>query len=240
MNNLKEFLKKSPQLRNFVKYIRRTVFHSKYIYFLSSSPRPLSFLHGFDRGIPLDRYFIEEFLHTHKEDIRGSCLEIRDNAYTIRFGEDKVLRSDVLDVDPSNKHASIIDDIRHLQHINDNTYNTIILTQVLQFIDDVDSAIAECYRVLIPGGILLVTLPSLSRADCTSGVSGDFWRFTQASAHYLFEKKFESSLLEVDYYGNARSSLYVYAGLAIEDTPRKVLLTKDANFPTIITVRATK
>src|SRR5439155_7463170 len=47
---------------------------------------PLSDAWGFDRGTPIDRYYIERFLKRHQADIRGRVLEIRDSTYTQRFG----------------------------------------------------------------------------------------------------------------------------------------------------------
>jgi SAM-dependent methyltransferase len=240
MERLVRILKKEPRIHAFGRWLRRVIFHSKLIYFLSNTTRPLSDQYGFDRGIPIDRFFIEDFLKKNKLDIKGKCLEVLDNNYTTIYGEKRVTESDVLDINLENKKANIIDDLRNLQTISNDTYDTIILTQVLQFIDNVDSVISECYRILKPGGTILATLPSISRADCTSGVPGDFWRFTQASARYLFEKKFKPETIEVDFYGNVRSGIYFYAGLALSDTPRKVLLDKDDNFPTIITISAKK
>ena len=47
---------------------------------------PISTNFGFDRGLPIDRYFIEKFLNGNNQDIRGRVLEIGDNDYTARFG----------------------------------------------------------------------------------------------------------------------------------------------------------
>lgn len=240
MNTIQNLLKSNQYIREFGKYIRRTVFHSKYIYFIASSTKPLSNQYGFDRGTPLDRYFIESFLEANETDIKGRCLEVLNNAYTLKYGGNRVTTCEIIDIEEANVNATIIDDLRNLQTISDNSFDCIILTQVLQFIDDVESAISECYRILAPRGVLLVTLPALSRADCTSGVDGDFWRFTQASAKYLFEKKFSTNSIKIDFFGNARSGIYFYAGLSIADTQKKVLVDKDENFPTIITVRASK
>jgi len=47
---------------------------------------PISRKWGFDRGLPIDRYYIERFLSAHALDICGYVLEIQDNAYTRKFG----------------------------------------------------------------------------------------------------------------------------------------------------------
>src|SRR3990170_7811785 len=40
---------------------------------------PISREFGFDRGLPVDRHYIERFLSAHSSDIRGRVLEIGDN-----------------------------------------------------------------------------------------------------------------------------------------------------------------
>jgi SAM-dependent methyltransferase len=210
-----------------------------WFYFLSDSTRPLSDYYGIDRGIPVDRYFIESFIEKNREHIKGTCLELLDSTYTNKYGR-TVVTAHILDIEASNKHATIIDDLRKLVTVQNDTYDCIILTQVLQFIDDVDAAIGECYRILKPGGILLATVPSISRIDCVAGINGDFWRFTNASAHYLFEKKFKKENLEIQSYGNARSGIYFYAGLAQEDISPQSLKINDPNFPNVISIKAVK
>jgi hypothetical protein len=40
---------------------------------------PISSDWGFERGLPIDRYYIEQFLAEHSSDIRGHVLEIMDD-----------------------------------------------------------------------------------------------------------------------------------------------------------------
>jgi len=188
--------------------------------------------------MPLDRHFIEDFLERNSVDIQGACLEVLDRRYTMRFGGEAVISTDVLDIDRKNETATIIDDLRDARSIASDTYDCIVLTQVLQFIDEPAAAIAECHRILKQNGVLLITLPSISRADCASGNERDYWRFTQAGARHLLSKHFED--LSIETYGNARTGMYFYAGFAQEDTPAKLLRINDPDFPTIISVRAKK
>ncbi|MDL2283921.1 class I SAM-dependent methyltransferase [Oxalobacter sp. OttesenSCG-928-P03] len=237
---MKRIFKRLNRSRKLGQFLRRNILKPKWLYFLRSNPHPISEYCGFDRGTPLDRFFIEAFLEKEKINVKGRCLELLDDSYTKRFGSGQVIQNDVLDINPENPNATIIDDLRCLKHIKSDTYDCIILTQVLQFIDDVDSAIAECYRILAPNGVLLATLPALSRADGASGVEADYWRFTTASAKYLFFKVFEKENVVVTSYGNARTGIFFLAGLAIEDVPKRLFMQEDGNFPTIITVTARK
>lgn len=53
--------------------------------------------HGYDRGTPIERYYIERFLSEHAQRIRGSVLEVKDARYTRRFG--RGTRPHVVDID---------------------------------------------------------------------------------------------------------------------------------------------
>ena len=51
---------------------------------------PISSKFGMDRGLPIDRYYIEAFLEAHAGDIRGRVLELGDDDYTRRYGRERV------------------------------------------------------------------------------------------------------------------------------------------------------
>ena len=70
--------------------------------------KPVSKAWGFDRGQPIDRYYIENFLAQNAHHIHGHCLEIKDDNYTQKFGGDSVYRSEVLDIDSGNHNATIV------------------------------------------------------------------------------------------------------------------------------------
>lgn len=236
---LKKIFKKLLFSDDSKKFIRRTI-KSVFFYKLMKNVNPISDYYGFDRGTPIDRFYIENFLKENQKDIKDVCLELLNDNYIKTFGGKNVTKGDILDIEETNKNATIIDDLRHLKKITDNTYDCIILTQVFQFIDDVPSAISECYRVLKKEGVLLATLPAMSRIDCISGTNGDYWRFTEAGARYLFEKHFSKEQLITSTHGNVRSGMYFYAGFSQEDVSTKILTQDDKNFPLIVTVKATK
>jgi hypothetical protein len=51
---------------------------------------PLTRSFGYDRGQPIDRYYIEKFLGRQARDIAGHVVEIGDDRYTRQFGGSKV------------------------------------------------------------------------------------------------------------------------------------------------------
>ena len=87
---------------------------------------------------------------------------------------------------------------------------------------------------------MLATLPCVSRIDYESGVEGDFWRVTEASARRLFGDVFGESHVEVRAYGNVLACCGFLLGLAAEDLTRDELDYRDAYFPLVVCVRAAK
>jgi SAM-dependent methyltransferase len=163
---------------------------------------------------------------------------VSDNSYTLSFGSSS--QSDVLDINIQNEKATIHGDLRNLLATKDNSYDCIILTQVLQFIDDYEKAISECKRILKPDGVLLATLPSISRIDVAAGVGNDYWRWTPAGAKYVFSKYFREEQLEVRGYGNVLIGTAFWVGMAQKDLRKDELNHWDPNFPVLVTVKAIK
>ena len=101
------------------------LFRPKSVYLFLNGKKPISPVYGLDRGRPIDRYYIEEFLAANSDLIRGKVLEVMEDRYTRAFGRGKVETSDILDIDPNNSRANIIGDLRYLEQITDNQYNCI-------------------------------------------------------------------------------------------------------------------
>jgi SAM-dependent methyltransferase len=196
---------------------------------------PLSRYWGFDRGTPIDRYYIERFLWQHRGDIRGRVLELMDSGYTNLFGAG-VTQADVLDIDTANDRATIVDDLAVGKVLPSEAFDCFILTQTLHIIYDVRGAITTAHRVLRPGGVLLATVPAVSRVWREET---DFWRFTHASASLLFAERFGEEV-EVTSHGNVLTAIAFLTGMAHQELRRRELETEDPLFPVTITVRAVK
>ena len=200
--------------------------------------KPLSDVWGRERGEPIDRYYIEHFLDQHRELIQGRVLEVLNSDYTRSFGSG-VVRSDVLDIDTGNRDATIVADLSKADSIAADTFDCFILTQTLQFIEDVPSALRHVHRILRPGGTVLATLPAVSRIG-RSYLDSEYWRFTAAGAASLFSRAFEGGAVQVRSRGNALVAVAFLLGIAQEELRERELEEDDPFFPLIITVRATK
>ena len=127
--------------------------------------RPVNKYFGWERGQPVDRYYIERFLGERAADIRGRVLEVGDGTYTERFGGERVTTSDVLHVDPDAPAATIIADLTSADHVRTDSFDCIILTQTLHLIFDVAAAVTTLRRILAPDGVILATVPGISQVD---------------------------------------------------------------------------
>jgi SAM-dependent methyltransferase len=196
----------------------------------------------FDRGLPVDRYYIERFLNERSEDVRGTVLEIADATYTRRYGGDRVIRSDVLHAVVGNPEATIVGDLASGKNIPENFYDCIILTQTLLCIYDVKAALRNAHHALKPGGVLLVTVPGISQI-CRPDYDlwGDYWRFTTLSLSRLLGDVFgDPRNIEVQAHGNVLIALAFLNNLAVDEFRPEELDYQDRDYELLITARAVR
>jgi len=200
---------------------------------------PLSKPWGANRGVPIDRYYIEDFLAENRHDIRGRVLEIRDDQYSNCYGVN-VEQRDILDINPTNENATIIADLAAADAIQSDSFDCFILTQTLQLIYDCRVALTHAYRILRPGGVLLVTVPGINRIDMPNPLYQDYWRFTTAMCTRMFEEIFGAGYFTVRSYGNVLPCISFLMGMAYQELSREELDINDPRFPVIIAIRAVK
>ena len=197
---------------------------------------------GFSRGEVIDRYYIEKFLTAHAQDIHGRVLELGDNSYTTKFGGKRVTRSDVLHYTAGNPQATIVADLTKAENINPNIFDCIIITQSLQMIYDVRSALKHLHRILKPNGVLLATSHGTSKICRILGIDpwGEYWRFTAQSSQIMFEEFFKPGNVKVAPYGNVLTAISFLQGLAAQDLTKEELDYNDPRYEVLIGVRAVK
>jgi len=203
--------------------------------------KPISPEWGSERGLPIDRYYIERFLANHAQDIQGHVLEVGTNKYTRTFGGERVIKSDVLHVAEEKPDVTIIGDLTKADHIASNSFNCIILTQTLQFIYDVPAAIETIFRIMKPGCVVLATVPGISQVSRYDMERwGDYWRFTSLSLQRMFETVFPEANIHIKAFGNVLVTTAFLQGLATEELRRKELEFVDPDYELLITLRAVK
>lgn len=202
--------------------------------------KPISKVFGFDRGTPIDRYYIEKFLDLHRSVIQGRVLEIAENTYSLKFGQPG-LTSEILSYSPDHRAATIVGDLSKPESLPSNVVDCFICTQTFNFIYDFKKAIGGAYQLLKPGGTLLVTLAGLSQiSQYDMERWGDYWRFTTKSAETVFGEIFGKENVQVRSFGNVLASVSFLHGLSQEELTPQELDVHDPNYQIVITVVAKK
>ena len=199
---------------------------------------PFSADFGFDRGGAIDRFYIETFLKENQHRVKGRVLEIGDNEYTLRYGGQNVLRSDILHIDHSNTRATYIGDITNVPQIPSGEFDCIIFTQTLHLIYDFRSALKTCYRILKPGGCLLLTVPGISHIDKGAWREYWLWSFTDASIRKLMLECFEGSSFDIKTYGNVYVAAAFLYGMGLPEFRKEFLFHHDSSYQVIISAAA--
>jgi glycosyltransferase involved in cell wall biosynthesis/SAM-dependent methyltransferase len=202
--------------------------------------RPYSKEFGYDRGGPVDRYYIENFLQQQSSFIHGRVLEIGDNEYTLRFGGSRVTQSDILHVDANNAKATFIGDLTHAPQIPDNSFDCIVLTQTLHLIYDYRKALETCYRILKPGGRLLLTVPGISHIDYGEWGDNWLWSFTKNAVTKVLAEVFPPAQTTVTCFGNVLVATAFLYGIGLPELKKEQMDEHDEHYQVIITATATK
>lgn len=212
-----------------------TVRQSDLSLFNALNVMPVSDVFGFDRGTPIDRYYIEKFLRANGKYIKGTVLEVAEREYTRKFGGDKVEKSLVLSFAPGD-NVDIVGDLSTGEGIPENIADCFICTQTFPFIFDIQSAARNAVKMLRPGGRLLVTvsgITQISRYDMDRW--GHFWSFTDLSLRKLFEQIPEVESVDVETHGNAKVAACFLYGLAQHELSYEDLEYVDRDYQLNIT-----
>jgi len=188
----------------------------------------------------VDRYYIDGFLARHAADIRGRVLEIGDRTYTRRFGADRVIRSDVLDV-KDNPQATFHGQLPDVPQLPSESFDCVLLPQTLHQIYETGATLRTLHRVLRPGGVLLATFPGITRLDQRGG-PGDrwYWSFTSLSARQLFTEVFPAGQVQIEAFGNVLAAVAALHGLAAEELLPEERDHRDPNYELAVAARAVR
>jgi hypothetical protein len=200
---------------------------------------PVSRHFGYERGTPVDRHYIEGFLERHRAAVRGAVVEIGDDAYTRRFGGERVTSSHVLDIDETNASATIIDDLASPHSLPRNAFDCFICTQTLHLVYDLAAAVESIRASLALGGVALVTVPGISQID-RPDTAHWYWAVTRHGAARLFGDAFGADRVQVEAHGNVLAATAFLQGLAAEELRDAELAFRDPCFDLLVTVRATR
>jgi hypothetical protein len=200
---------------------------------------PFSDHYGYDRGQPVDRYYIERFLEDQRSAICGEVLEVASPDYTRRFGGDRVTRSHVVDIDSDRGQATLVADLCAPGSLPASGFDCVILTQTLQLLSEQTVALENLWASLRPGGALLVTVPCISRIERKTPAT-DFWRYTPTGLEMLIARSCPDANIVTEGRGNVLAAVAFLMGLAAQDLSESELQDEDPFFPMLVCATVTK
>lgn len=125
----------------------------------------------------LTRKQLEQFLARHTTEKRTLDIGAGGSSYN-RFFPNRY----TIDIDPARKPDLVAD--AHQLPFADDEYESILCTEVLEHMKNPTQAISEMWRVLQPGGTLILTTRFVYPLHDTPH---DYWRFTKYGLQELFK-----------------------------------------------------
>lgn len=175
--------------------------------------KPFSTEFGWDRGTPIDRYYVDRFFEQHRELITGDVLEIEQSIYTRRYGHDlRTVHS--FDIDP--RHGStFVCDLAHSENILPSaSYDCVLMPCTLSLLREIVPCLRNALRVVKPGGVILTNGAGLIPFD---GADKDFWHCSPEGWRHLTSSVWPGCEVIVEGYGNCLAVVAANLGLAMEE-----------------------
>jgi len=193
---------------------------------------PFSTTFGFERGTPVDRYYLHRFLDANRALIAGRVLEVQGRSYTERFGTG-VTSADTFDINPRFIPTYLCDFTSPENVIPTGAYDCLLLPNTLQHFRDLEGGLANARRVLRPGGTILASMAGLLPL---TGDAADYWRLSPDGWCEQLAAAWPDATIEVEGHGNCLAAIASQLGLAVEELSPGELDVVDPRFPVLTTV----
>jgi SAM-dependent methyltransferase len=190
---------------------------------------PLSTTYGFERGIPIDRFYVDKFLTARRSLLTGRVLEIQTTDHTRRYGSD-VTVADTLDINPSFRPTYCCD-LAHAEIVSSDSYDCFLLPNTLCFLRDLDGALREARRVVRPGGAILATVPAF--VPLTADVV-DYWHASADGWRVVADRVWPDCHIVVESYGNCLAAAAAMYGIVFEELTATELDFCDPRYPVLV------
>jgi SAM-dependent methyltransferase len=197
---------------------------------------PFSQQFGFERGTPIDRYYLMRFLDRHRDFIHGDVLEIQETGYARRYGRDLGAVHSV-DIDP-RVHPTFVCDLAQSETvIPSNRYDCFLMPNTLCFLQHLEACLRHALRVVRPGGVILASAPGMVPLIPDGP---DYWRLSADGWREVLTETWPDADLEVSADGNCLAATAAMLGLAFEELTPAELDVHDVRYPVQVTVLCRK
>jgi SAM-dependent methyltransferase len=197
---------------------------------------PFSRRFGFERGTPIDRYYLHTFLAAHAAAITGDVLEIQQPDYTRRFGR-ALVATDSVDVNPAFSPTYLCDLAQAERIIPSDRYDCFLLPNTLCVLRDIEGCLRQALRVVRPGGVILATTATLG--PLAPDVP-DYWRLSVDGWREILTRTWPGCGVLIEAHGNCLAATAAMLGLAAEELTPAELDVLDPLYPVLVTIRCDK
>ncbi len=187
----------------------------------------------------ISQHYIGQFLRDCAADLRGRVLLIGPESDLRRHLESEQTGPPQPTGARDQSGVEHVPSLREARAFSAASFTTIVCAQMLQYSARPGFSVTELHRILEPGGVLLATVPGISRSgyDPAGTVR---WRFTDASARTLLEPLFPPGAVEVRTFGNVLVAAAHLHGLPANTLRPEELDHQDPDYQVLIAIRAEK
>ena len=196
--------------------------------------RPFSDEFGFERGTPVDRFYLHRFLDRHVHLITGRVLEIQQPAYTRLYGRGLTATDSVDIVTDYNRTPTYLVDLAASEGvIPDASYDCFLLPNTLCVLRDIEGCLRNALRVVKPGGVILATTAGLVPL---TGDAPDYWHLSADGWRELASRAWPGCEVRIEQHGNCLTAVAAMLGLALEELTPAEFEYDDPRFPVLVTL----
>jgi SAM-dependent methyltransferase len=196
---------------------------------------PFSTSFGFERGTPVDRFYLHRFLNANQRHVTGHVLEVQVPSYTRAYGH-AIETSHTVDIDP-RFGATYTCDLADAPQIPSDAYDCFLLPNTLQHVADLSGVLRTTLRVVKPGGTILASVPMLLPLIRDGA---DYWRLSPEGWRATLSREWAGSDIVVEAHGNCLSAAAAMYGLALEEFDDDELSVQDPRYPVLVTIACRK
>jgi len=168
--------------------------------------------------------YIEKLKYLCRAEIRkfvrwcGNNLEIKgpvlDLGSGYRNNRPELDPKNVLDYKTLDLNADLgpdyVGDAQNISKIEDNTFGTIVCTELIEHVEEPKKVISESARILKEGGLFIFTVPFWMPIH-EKDYQKDYWRFTPRGIKYLLQSHFKDILTKTAYDDCVPTNILGYA-----------------------------
>jgi hypothetical protein len=198
--------------------------------------RPFSSHFGFERGTPVDRFYLEAFLTEWQAAITGDVLEIQAPDYARRYGH-ALGRTESVDILPQHQPTWCCDLADAGGLIPDAHYDCVLLPNTLSVLQRAEGCLQQAWRITRPGGVILATGALLMPL---AGDVPEYQRLTANGWRDVVARAWPGATPVVRSHGNMVAAIAAMLGLAYEELTVAELQADDPQYPVMISLAVRK